>query len=278
MRWANTVLNRNEEAMKRNSLKRCGRGRGRGFSLIELVIVVVIMGIIAAIAIPRMSRGAAGAQDSATKANLAMLENAIELYAVEHTQTYPAVADIATKLTGYTDTAGADWTEGTSTGDKLGPYLKAVPKNRKGKTTIVATGSADAHRRLDLRRDNAHPSPKRRSAGPNRDSPQRCRELGNRSRPPVVIRPAGVRLRPPRLVRLAPPARLARGPAGGRNQRAGWCPGTPGPAPSQAVCRHTLPTGQALSAESGIPFALGYRYTSQSVLGRPMLVYSNQEA
>ena len=32
--------------------------RKRAFSLIELVIVVVIIGIIAAIAIPRMSRGA----------------------------------------------------------------------------------------------------------------------------------------------------------------------------------------------------------------------------
>ena len=73
-----------------------------------------------------------------------MLENALELYAVEHSQTYPAVDQLATKLTGYTDIDGADWADATSTGDKLGPYLKAVPKNRKGKTTILATGSADA--------------------------------------------------------------------------------------------------------------------------------------
>lgn len=65
------------------------RRMNRGFSLVELVIVIVIIGIIAAIAIPRVSRGSAGASESALVSNLAILRNAIELYASEHGGDYP---------------------------------------------------------------------------------------------------------------------------------------------------------------------------------------------
>ena len=55
-----------------------------GFSLIELVIVVVIIAIIGAIAIPKMSRGAAGANDAALSQDLAVLRSALDLYATEN--------------------------------------------------------------------------------------------------------------------------------------------------------------------------------------------------
>ena len=58
--------------------------RGGGFSLLELVIVVVIIGVISAIAIPRMTRGASNAGATALRANLAVLRNAIEIYRAEH--------------------------------------------------------------------------------------------------------------------------------------------------------------------------------------------------
>ena len=60
------------------------QNRRKAFSLIELVVVVVIIGIIAAIAIPKMSKGAQGAADSAVTGDLALLRQAIDMYANEH--------------------------------------------------------------------------------------------------------------------------------------------------------------------------------------------------
>lgn len=121
--------------------------RRAGFSLIELVIVVVIIGIIGAIAIPRISRGSAGAADSATMGDLAVLRNAIDLYATEHTGTYPTLADIAEQLTQYSDEAGN--TSATKDTDHIyGPYIRKVPPLKvganKGATDFTDTaGTAD---------------------------------------------------------------------------------------------------------------------------------------
>ena len=113
--------------------------RTRGFSLLELVIVVVILGIIAAIAIPRMSRGSAGAADSALSSNLAVLRNAIDLYAAEHNGTYPDATNIADQLTKYTDASG-DVSATKDTTHIYGPYLRKIPPlpvgARKGGTLI----------------------------------------------------------------------------------------------------------------------------------------------
>jgi len=118
----------------------------RGFSLIELVIVVVIIGIIAAIAIPRLSRGAAGAADSALSGNVAVLRNAIDLYATEHSGAFPTVADFEKQMTLFTDSAGAGQAAKDTT-HIFGPYLRKVPplpvgsSGYKGTTTVVDGGS-----------------------------------------------------------------------------------------------------------------------------------------
>ncbi len=126
-----------------------GRKRNGGFSLIELVIVVVIIAIIGAIAIPRMSRGSAGAGDSALTQDLSVLRGALDLYQTEHGGAYPALADIATALTGYTDSTGAHnatWVKDAATGKTYGPYLRAVPPlpvgATKGGTAFVGAYSS----------------------------------------------------------------------------------------------------------------------------------------
>lgn len=112
--------------------------KARGFSLVELVIVVVIVGLLAAIAIPRFSRGAAGASDSALSGDLAVLRNAIEMYGAEHNGTYPLAATFEAQLTQYTNLAGA--TSAAKDADyPYGPYLHSVPALKVG-AAVGATG------------------------------------------------------------------------------------------------------------------------------------------
>jgi len=122
------------------------QNRKRGFSLIELVIVVVIIGIIGAIAIPRISRGSEGAAEAKLTGDLAVLRNAIDLYATEHTGKFPSEtpATFVAQMTQYTNAAGE--TSATKTGAYIyGPYIRRIPKlsvgTNKGADGILgATG------------------------------------------------------------------------------------------------------------------------------------------
>lgn len=64
------------------------------FTLVELVVVVLILGIIATVAVPRVIRSTANAQESALKQDLSAIRSGIELYASDHNGTFPgATAD-----------------------------------------------------------------------------------------------------------------------------------------------------------------------------------------
>ena len=123
----------------------------RGFSLVELVIVIVILGIIAAIAIPRISSGSKNAGESALKANLATLRNAIDWYYTEHHNTFPGVKTdgsnaasssgaFISQLSKYSNSAGVISNDKDSA-FPYGPYIRgdfpnvAVGANA-GKNTI----------------------------------------------------------------------------------------------------------------------------------------------
>ena len=112
--------------------------------MLEIVIVVAIMAVLAAIAIPRMGRGSRGAGDSALGANLAVLRNAVDLYAAEHLGTYPAVATFTDQMTQYSDAAGG--TAATKDATHIyGPYLRSIPSLPVGaKKTSKGVAAADA--------------------------------------------------------------------------------------------------------------------------------------
>ena len=99
------------------------------FTLIELIVVIVIIGILAAMAIPRMSRGAAGAAQTALVGDLAVIRNAINMFAQEHQGRFPPGDDEDLKdlLTMYTDEAGTSVSAVKNATHKFGPYLVRIP-------------------------------------------------------------------------------------------------------------------------------------------------------
>jgi len=66
-----------------------------GFTLIELIIVMVILGILAAVAVPKMGNVILKSGESAAAAVIAQLESAAEIYALDQvlltgSKTYPS--------------------------------------------------------------------------------------------------------------------------------------------------------------------------------------------
>jgi general secretion pathway protein G len=99
--------------------------RSRAFTLVELLIVVVILGILAAVVIPQFSDASTDTQSSSLAENLKRIRDQIEVYKLQHSGAYPALASFEAQMTQTTNAAGST----TATPRPFGPYLQRIPNN-----------------------------------------------------------------------------------------------------------------------------------------------------
>jgi len=75
--------------------------RRKGLTLIELVVVVMILGILVAIAAPKIVGVVGNATDNSARQTLSVVRDAIDRYAAEHGGSYPAADTLSTDLEPY---------------------------------------------------------------------------------------------------------------------------------------------------------------------------------
>ena len=113
---------------RRNSLSRGPRAQGRGFTLIEVLMVVAAMAIIAGVVVPQVTTAIDDAKNSAMLRDLRELSMAIERYRMEHNGGAPDQIQngVLIQLTQKTD---ADGNIGVGPQFIYGPYVPAMPTN-----------------------------------------------------------------------------------------------------------------------------------------------------
>jgi type II secretory pathway pseudopilin PulG len=123
--------------------------------LVELVIVVVVIGIIAAIAVPRISSGVRGSEESALRESLNALRTAIDMYAAEHHGAFPgSTADgagngansagaLVNQLIKCSNELGAV-VDVRDSSHPFGSYLKGIPPVPVGPNKNSTTVAIDA--------------------------------------------------------------------------------------------------------------------------------------
>lgn len=112
---------------------------GRGFTLIEILVIVVIIGILSAIVIPQFSDATDSSRESALKQDLFRMRQQIELYHNHH-NTYPSLANFIDQMTLASDQDGNTAAAGTP-GYPFGPYLPKMPTNPFTNTIPIGAGA-----------------------------------------------------------------------------------------------------------------------------------------
>jgi prepilin-type N-terminal cleavage/methylation domain-containing protein len=113
--------------------------RAGAFSLVEVLIVVLILAILAALVMPRFGNLIGMVQSTVDEISSSQVQQAIDLYAVQHGGQYPSLANISDQLTMASNAAGQTAPVGTP-GYPFGPYLRQIPLNAGSRGNVIGNG------------------------------------------------------------------------------------------------------------------------------------------
>jgi len=100
-----------------------------GFTLIELLVVISIIGLLASIILVSLNSSRAKARDARKLADLGTIQQALELYALDHNGVYPP----ALYPNGQSSSVGVFQSEwNTVFGAALSPYIDKLPQYSNG--------------------------------------------------------------------------------------------------------------------------------------------------
>ena len=111
----------------------------KGFTLIEILIVVIILGILAAIVIPQFTNASQDARNSSVASQLQTLRSAVELYKLQHGDSYPTDTGSVTGSWTWTALLTTSLSYDSKT---VGPYLQQTPTNPINGKVVVGTSAA----------------------------------------------------------------------------------------------------------------------------------------
>jgi general secretion pathway protein G len=124
--------------MSRSSYRRLRRGARRAFTLIEILVVIVVIAILATLVAPNVFQHVGTAKDTAAKAQISSLVNALDAYRL-HMGNYPTSDEgLAALMQAPQTDLSARW---------RGPYMrKDVPLDPWGNPYVyVSPGEVNPH-------------------------------------------------------------------------------------------------------------------------------------